>query len=320
MHTTVARSADLSSEDLSLSAPELAKPRRVGVEIEFMGASARAAAIALAHDLGGSVEVEDPHAFRVCGTRFGPIAVEMDLRHVHPHRHPALANRLTPRAAAWLGLLASPLAPRELITAPIPISRLPELDQVVASLRSAGARGRGAVLFDSLGLHFNVDPPRMDAATLTAFLKAYLLLSAELRRETAGGSLRRAFALPPEFPRAYARRVLAPGYWPDMPRLMSDYLSANPTRRRALDLLPIFAHLDEERVRAAVPDEKIGPRPVLHYRLSQAHLSDPEWTVRADWERWMAIERLAADADELCRRTRALDSMRTKAFPRDLSD
>jgi hypothetical protein len=84
--------------------------------------------------------------------------------------------------AAWLGTVASPFVPRELITAPMPIARLLELDMVVASLRSAGAYGRGAVLWDSLGLHFNIDPPRLDAATVMAFLKAFFLVNDRLRR------------------------------------------------------------------------------------------------------------------------------------------
>jgi hypothetical protein len=56
------------------------KLRRVGVEIEFMGLSARSAANALAHDLGGLIEVDDPHAFRILGTRLGDLRVEADLR------------------------------------------------------------------------------------------------------------------------------------------------------------------------------------------------------------------------------------------------
>ena len=43
--------------------------RRVGVEIEFMGPSARVAAASVTRALGGSVHVEDPHAFRISGTR-----------------------------------------------------------------------------------------------------------------------------------------------------------------------------------------------------------------------------------------------------------
>jgi hypothetical protein len=273
--------------------------RQVGVEVEFLGPSARDAAVALACDLGGVIETEDPHAFAVRGTRLGDMSVEIDLRHVHPKRHPNVGMRLDTRTAAWLGTAVSPFIPRELITAPMPIARLPDVDEAIASLRAVGAHGRGRVLLDSLGLHFNIDPPRLDATVLTAFLKAFLLVGERLRREVARGSMRLALALPPDYPQVYIRRVLAPDYWPDLTNFTTDYLAANPTRKRALDLLPLLAHLDEKRVRTALPHEKIGPRPVLHYRLPQAHLSDPNWSIIPDWNRWLAVERLALDPERL---------------------
>jgi hypothetical protein len=273
--------------------------RRVGVEIEFLGPSAQVAAEALARDFGGSREAEDPHAFRVSGIGLGDLLVETDLRHVHPDRHPELGLRLGRRMAAWLGTVAAPFVPRELITAPIPIPQLPGMDMVVASLRSAGAYGRGTVLWDSLGLHFNIDPPRLDAATVTAFFKAFLLVSDRLRQEVARGRFRRALVLPPDYPQAYRKRVLNPDYWPDLPKLTDDYLAANPTRKRALDLLPLLAHFDEERVRSVLPHEKIGSRPVFHYRLPHAYLSDPAWSIMPDWRRWLLVEHLASNLEEL---------------------
>jgi hypothetical protein len=273
--------------------------RQVGVEIEFLGPSARVAADALARDFGGFVKAEDPHAYRVRSTLLGDMLIETDLRYVHPKRHPDLGMRLGARTTAWLGTLLSPFVPRELITVPLPIARLRDIDKAASTLRAAGARGRGAVFLDSLGLHFNIDPPRLDAATLTAYLKAFLLLSERLRRETARGSMRLALALPPDYPQAYRRRVLAPDYWPDLTNLTADYLAANPTRKRALDFLPLLAHLDEAQVRSMVPHEKIGPRPVFHYRLPQAHLSDPNWSILPDWDRWLRVERLESDPERL---------------------
>jgi hypothetical protein len=273
--------------------------RRVGIEIEFMGPSARVAAGVIARTLGGSIHAEDPHAFRISGTRLGDMRIETDLRYVHPQRHPNLGLRLGHRAAAWLGAMVSPFVPRELVTAPLPIDRLPEFDGLVDILRAAGAHGRGAVLLDSLGLHFNIDPPRLDAVTVAAFLKAFLIVSERLRQDTARGSRRLAHALPPDYPQDYVRQVLAPDYWPDLPDLTADYLMANPSRDRGLDLLPLLAYLDDERVRSALPHEKIGARPAFHYRLPQVHLSAPDWSIMPDWHRWLVVERLASDPEKL---------------------
>ncbi len=99
-------------------------PRRVGVEIEFTGPSARIAAAALAAGLGGRLAEEDPHAFRLEGTSLGDLRVELDLRAAHPQRRmtePGALPRLPVRAAGRsLAALLGPVVPRELITGPSP--------------------------------------------------------------------------------------------------------------------------------------------------------------------------------------------------------
>ena len=52
------------------------------------------------------------------------------------------------------------------------MTRLVDVDPVIDVLRRAGATGRGTTLFASLGLHFNVETPALDAQTITAVLKA----------------------------------------------------------------------------------------------------------------------------------------------------
>ena len=80
---------------------------------------------------------------------------------------------------------------------------------------------------------------------------------------------------------------------------IDDYLAFNPTRNRDLDMLPLLLHLDGARVRAALPNEKINGRPAFHYRLPDARVSDPGWSVAPDWNRWVAVERLASDRERL---------------------
>jgi hypothetical protein len=276
--------------------------RHVGVELEFMGLSARQAASALAAALGGHVEKEDPHAFRIRATSLGDLRVETDLRAVHPRRHPELAFRLDDRSADWLGSLVAPFVPREVITGPLPFARLGEVDGLVRALRESGARGEGTVLFDTLGLHFNVDPPDLDTETLIRFLRAFLVLEPAIRDEVAAGDAWTLAALPAPFPEAYAKKVLARDYEPGRDAFVDDYLAANPTRRRALDLLPLLAHLDPERVRSALPQEKISPRPVFHYRLPLAHAGVAGWSILPAWGTWLRVEDLAGRPHELARR------------------
>lgn len=293
--------------------------RRVGVEIEFMGIGVAEAARALAIGLGGLPLEEDPHAFTVRGTGIGDLAVELDLRHTHPQRHAgALRLRPGPAGAAWLGRIAGGIVPRELITAPLPPDRLPEVDEVVAVLRDAGATGNGAIRFGSpgfgspqfgsLGLHFNIDVPGLEVGCLLAHLRAFMLLDRWLRTPQPGPrgvlSGTRA-ATPPPYPEEYVLRVLHPDYAPDLDGFIDDYLAANPTRDRGLDLLPLLLHIDPDRVRQRLPREKIGARAVFHYRVPQAHVGVPGWSLAPEWNRWVAVERLAGDPLRVDRLSRA---------------
>ena len=285
-----------------LELPPLAQGtmRRVGVEIEFARLSARQAAKALARELGGTVIKEDHHAFGVQGTCLGDITVELDLRHVHPQRRDAAIRfRLGRRSAACLGSILSPIIPCELVTAPLPITSLADIDAAIRVLRRAGASGRGTTLFASLGLHFNVETPALDAETIAAFLKAFALLEPWLRRNGMRSIHERFTRFGERYPEPYVRRIVAPDYWPDLDGLIDDYLVANPTRRRDLDLLPLLLFLDKARVRARLPHEKIGARPAFHYRLPHAHVGDETWSLLTDWNGWVAVETLAIDRDRL---------------------
>jgi hypothetical protein len=279
-------------------------PRRVGVEVEFMGPGVREAARALAAGLGGIMIEEDPHAVTVRGTRLGDLTVELDLRHAHPQRHGrTLPIRLGQRSAALLGFVLGGVVPRELITAPLPLDRLDEVDGAIAMLRHGGATGRGAVRpgssqLGSLGLHFNVDVPELTIETILAHLRAFMLLDPWLRTTSFATRNERVTA-PPDFPEGYTRLVLSPDYRPDLADFSDDYLAANPTRDRALDLLPLLLHLDGPRVRRRLPREKISARAVFHYRLPQAHVGDAGWSIAPDWNRWTVVERLAADHERL---------------------
>ncbi len=273
------------------------RPRTVGVEVEFGAISARQAATALAAGLGGAVAEEDAHALAVRGTPLGDVMVEIDLRRAHPQRHRGTRwGRLGAVWAARLGTAAQFFVPRELVTEPMPIDRLPLVDRAVEVLRQAGAREAGPAAF---GLHFNPEPPRLDAETIAAVLKAFVLLNDWLRWESRPRRLSHRLGFGRDYPPAYVRRVVAADYWPDLAGLMGDYLAANPTRERDLDLLPLFLHFDEPRVRARLPEEKIGKRAVLHYRLPTARVGRPGWGIAPDWNRWVAVERLAADRPRL---------------------
>ena len=278
---------------------EQGQARTVGVEVEFIGPSAEEAAMALQRAFDGRIVEDDPHAFELKDTAVGDLGILLDSRMIHPGKASEGLKGLLPRIAAWFGTAASYVVPCELVTSPLPIDRLHEVDTVLNVLRSIGAKGTHDAAFYAFGLHFNPEISRQDAATLAAVLKSFVLLNPWLRREVAPDRTRDLLGFADPFPAPYVRRVVSPDYWPDIPDFIDDYLDANPTRNRDLDLLPLLLHFDESRVRAALPREKINPRPTFHYRLPDARVSDPGWSIAPDWNRWVAVERLAADRERL---------------------
>jgi hypothetical protein len=139
--------------------------------------------------------------------------------------------------------------------------------------------------------------------TVTRYLKAFLCLFDWLRTRARVDLLRRLTVYIDPFPLDYVRRVIDVAYSPTVDELIDDYLQDNATRNRALDLLPLFAHLDADRVRRRVDDPRIKSRPTLHYRLPNCEIDEPGWGVRHTWRDWLQVEHLAADParlDQVC--------------------
>ncbi|HYH18635.1 MAG TPA: amidoligase family protein [Azospirillum sp.] len=294
-----------------LTAPD-GSPRRVGVELEFADLDAPSAARLVRELYGGEIRVEDPHRCRVTGTRLGDFTVELDMRSAHPEKKgPEKKGDSTAETEAgaldtvveklrplW-GRIGSLVMPFEIAAPPVPIEQLPELEALIEGLRERGAAGTEASPLFAFGLHLNPEVADTGADYLVDHLKAFLILSPWLRAEIQVDPTRRLTGFIAAFPIDYAAKVADPAYRPDRSTLIADYLAANPTRNRELDMFPLFAHLEPDTLFAAVKDPHVRPRPTFHYRLPNARIGDPGWSLARDWNRWVAVEELAADRDRL---------------------
>jgi hypothetical protein len=84
-----------------------------------------------------------------------------------------------------------------------------------------------------------------------------------------------------------------------MGEIFADYLEHNARRNRALDLLPLLAQVDEQRVRCAVDDPRIKSRPAFHYHLPNCHIEHPDWSLASSPNTWCVVGRLAERKDDL---------------------
>ena len=275
--------------------------RRVGVEIEFGRLAADVAAGAVRQRFGGAVRADGPHRLHVEDTEIGDFRVELDWDWVHGT---SPDGGLVDKAKEFLGELGREWVPTEIVTPPLPAGRLPEIDALVQTLVRLGAEGTRTGLLNGFGLHLNpsLGPADLGAAPILAVLQSYLLDAPALRVAIDVDPVRSLLPFVEPFPPAYVDHTLDPDYRPTMSVLIDDYLRFNPTRNRELDLLPLFAEIDRDRVQRAVSDPRVSARPTFHWRLPNADLEDPLWTVAGQWARWLGVEERSLDRDALAAR------------------
>ncbi|SDS95835.1 Putative amidoligase enzyme [Halopseudomonas xinjiangensis] len=280
------------------------KLRRVGVELEMNGLEIGELAKLTADFFGLQVEETSRYERTLKGDPAGDWVVELDFRLLkqlgREHRvADDIGDELKTSAEELLKWAADSLVPVELVSPPLPMGRLTEVNDLIVRLREAGAKGTADRMTNAFGMQFNPEVPSSNPETIAAYLKAFFCLFDWISARAKINMTRRLTAFAEPFPGAYIRHMVNPFYWPDLPTLIEDYLHHNPTRNRALDMLPLFKHLDADRVAAHTGDELIKSRPTFHYRLPDCRIDQPGWGLHIAWNDWLEVERLAADRERL---------------------
>jgi hypothetical protein len=306
------------------------KTRAVGFELEFAGLSLDRAAALIAELFGGKVEKRKNPIIMISGTRLGDFSVEIDSRYIKDEKYRevlrGLGIEIKSRAARdiveeLLVGAASWFVPTEVICPPVPLGQLESIENLREALKSAGAKGSKASMLYAFGMQINTEVPRSDAGTLLQYLRAFFLLYDWLEGELEIDLTRRLLPFINPFPYSYIQQVLEPGYAPDLERLVDDYLQHNPSRNRPLDMLPLFAFLNEGKVMSSAEEPfLIKKRPAFHYRLPSCLIDDPDWNLAREWNYWVEVEKLSASPDRIQEMSRAYLEMKGPhrgSFPRE---
>jgi hypothetical protein len=286
----------------------LAQVRKAGFEFEFGNLPILQTAEALQQALGGELDVKSPFEAVLHGSVLGKLKIERDADILKSVKYRKWLEQLgvafSPGSIAHeietnIDNASRGLIPCEVITEPIPFDQLGKLDTLITTLNSLGAEGTQDSLIYAFGLHINPSIPASDAITLTKYIQAFLLLHSWII-ESSGIDITRRFLTKyiDPFPQPYMELVLSNTYAPGTKALIDDYLQYNPTRNRALDMLPILCELDEARVLNAINDDErnlIKGRPAFHYRLPDCKVNVPGWSAAAPWNQWVYIEKIAYD-------------------------
>ncbi|MFW5835228.1 MAG: amidoligase family protein [Pseudomonadota bacterium] len=275
---------------------------RVGVEVELGGLSGPAVARLVQEAWGGRIEPESDHLLRVRGTRYGDVKVELDTLFT-----PKVAHAPEPIRQWATDLLRTTegIVPMEIAGPPMRPADLPAWDDLLARLAAAGGTGTADSMLAAFGVHLNPSLADTSVGALHRWMLAFALGFAWLEGRLGMDRTRRLLHVAEPYEEVYVEHLCRVDYGNDLAALIEDYIRANPTRSRALDMLPVFAHLDPERVASALPRGAKSPRPTLHYRLPDSRVGEPGWSIVEEWQRWLAIARLATDParlDDLRRR------------------
>lgn len=284
-------------------------PRRVGFELEFSGLSLEQAADVLKTSLGGTLKKKTIVEWTFHNDALGDFKLELDWSYLKRKAEENEQNKSNENWAGlltqtWIDLLAQAstlLVPVEIACPPVAFNDINALLPMIEALRNAGAVGTEESLIAAYGVHINTEIHSLDAETLFPYLKAFALLQWWLVDAHEVDVTRKISPYIDLYPEDYLKKVLSQPK-PSMEQILSDYLEYNPSRNRALDLLPMLAYLDSAAVRQVVNDPKIQARPTFHYRLPNCQIDRENWSLSEAWNKWWIVEQLAyrsVDLDQL---------------------
>lgn len=277
------------------------EPRRIGVELEMSGLTIDQLAAEVADQLNLSVERTSRYQYTLKGDPAGEWLVELDFQLLKKMGEEDRAKGdLGNDIESLLEMVSKPLVPHELVSPPIAMERLKDVQVLIERLRKAGAKGTSESVLNAFSMQLNPELPAADATTITNYLKAFLCLYDWLYEEASINMTRRITTYVDPFPKKYVKKLMQADYQPqDVDTVISDYLKYNATRNRALDMLPLFSFLNEELVRSYTKDPLIKSRPAFHYRLPNCEIHLPDWGIHLAWDGWLQVEALAQDEERL---------------------
>jgi len=299
--------------------------RRVGYEFEFTGVEMDDAADIIKSLYGGVVNRLSTYKYDISDTEFGRFKLELDAQILRDKKYEKLLHTMGIDVSKLKNIesiegslkdMVSSVVPFEIVTPPIPISRMSELNRLVNELRIRKVKGTGSSFIYAFGLHINPEIPDQSALSLLNHLRAYVMLDPWIRKDAKINMSRKITPFINEFEADYIAHILNPDYKPSMDELITDYFLFENSRNRPLDMLPVFLHLNKELTASLIKEELTTPRPTFHYRLPNCSLEDISWTLADEWNRWVLVELMAFDDKLLNRYSRAWLRMRRETLIR----
>jgi hypothetical protein len=277
--------------------------RKVGVEIELSGLSYDELVDHASRLLEGIPELASRYVTKL-ETKAGTFTIELDSDPIKDldlddERLPQSIRDLSNHAMDVIDFAAERIVPLEIVGPPLAFTRVELIEHLVDELRELGAEGSREAIYFAFGLQLNPELPDLEPSTIVRYLQAFAALYDWLKSRHQLDISRKFTTYIEPWSSRYTDKLMAEDYAPDQASLMKDYLHFNPTRNKALDLLPLFAHLDSELLSDYVNDPRIKSRPTLHYRLPDCDIDNPRWHFSTVWNDWVVLEQIANNPEHL---------------------
>lgn len=284
-------------------------PRKAGFELEYAGVDLQGSVALMEDLLGCKARKENAFRYALPAGDSGEYRVEVDAALLHEGIYKQYLAAvgidtndlgLERKIDDLIEGLASVVVPCEIVTPPLPFDAMDIVEDIVVGLRQRKARGTGHSLLYAFGLHINAEAASLEADYLLNHVRAFSLLYDWICRASKVDLSRKLTSYIKPYPATYLKTILDPAYAPDIDTLIRDYLELVGSRNHALDMLPLFATLDEDTVKAQAKEpDLIKARPAFHYRLANSRIDQNEWTVAGEWNYWIQVETLAQDQTRL---------------------
>lgn len=275
--------------------------RAVGIEIEFNGLKLEQAVEIVRQHVEGKLTAKNDFRHAIIHDELGEFIIEVDYHLLQTLAETSKIkgkDSLEAYATDILSPLSEPFAPLEVVTPPLTSQYFSLYEEIIQSLREAGAKGTERSPINAYGLHINVELKDLSAKTITKYLQSFCLLYDWLKTKMQIDFSRSLSTYVSGYSSNYAELILDKNYQPDMRQLMQDYLKHQTSRNYALDMLPMFAHIDSEFIDSQIDEPLNKSRPAFHFRMPNCRIDKPNWTFKSEWCHWLAVEKVAQD-DEL---------------------
>ncbi|BCD60684.1 MULTISPECIES: amidoligase family protein [unclassified Nitratiruptor] len=271
--------------------------RRAGFEIEYTGLKPVQTAHIIQKLFDGKIEVIDEYETRIKETKFGNFSIYLDsiyLRKTSSHylfKDFDLFKEL-------IYSLSELVIPYEIVTPPIPFDKLRSMEELKESLRKNGALGTSASALYAFGMHINIETPSFEVVSILNILRSFVLLQDYIMQTIDVDLTRKLTWFIEPFDKEYIDLILDFAYNPSLEEFIQDYIFYNPTRNRALDLLPLLVYINPD-IKKQLPEQKLDPRPAFHYRLPNSKVDEPNWSIAFEFNQWSLVENVAFEKQKL---------------------